>query len=96
MSLAQEMVTAPERPEIAPAKPNPAWTLLRRIMAQPKGAVGLTLVVLYLLLAILGPALAPQDAFRQNFVMQNCGGKRLQPRVQRGEDSFAGGGHFRS
>jgi len=67
MSLAQDMVTVPERAESTAAKPNPAWTLLRRILVQPKGAVGLTLVVLYLALAIIGPALAPQDAFRQNF-----------------------------
>lgn len=67
MSLAQDMVAVSPRAEPLPAKPNPAWTLLRRILAQPKGAIGLTLVVLYLALAILGPALAPQDAFRQNF-----------------------------
>ena len=35
-----------------------------------------------------------RNAFRQDFVPQNRGDKRLQPRVQRGEDSFAGGGHF--
>lgn len=67
MSLAQDMVALPQRSEPVPTKPNAAWTLLRRILAQPKGAIGLTLVVLYLALAIVGPALAPQDAFRQNF-----------------------------
>ena len=30
-----------------------------------------------------------RDAFRQNLVTQNRGGKRLQPRMQRGEDGFA-------
>ncbi len=67
MSLAQDMVALPHRAEPVPTKPNAAWTLLRRILVQPKGAIGLTLVVLYLALAIVGPALAPQDAFRQNF-----------------------------
>jgi peptide/nickel transport system permease protein len=62
MSLVQNMAVAPRQ-----AAPRPRWTLLRRILAQPKGAIGLTLVVLYLLLAIFGPMLAPQDAFRQNF-----------------------------
>lgn len=67
MSLAQNMDALPERALPVSTKPNAAWTLLRRILAQPKGAVGLTLVALYLALAIVGPALAPQDAFRQNF-----------------------------
>ncbi|MBN9458174.1 MAG: dipeptide/oligopeptide/nickel ABC transporter permease/ATP-binding protein [Bosea sp.] len=69
MSLAQDMATdAPPlatRVVVAPSRRR--WTLLRRVLAQPKGAIGLILVVLYLLLAILGPMLAPQDAFRQNF-----------------------------
>jgi hypothetical protein len=30
---------------------------------------------------------------RTGRVAQNKGGKRLQPRAQRGEDGFAGGGH---
>ena len=47
--------------------PKSRWTVLRRIVSQPKGAIGLTLVVLYLLLAVFGPVLAPDDAFRQNF-----------------------------
>src|SRR3954453_22243223 len=47
--------------------PKSRWTALRRIVSQPKGAVGLALMVLYLLLAIFGPMLAPDDAFRQNF-----------------------------
>ncbi|WP_353183629.1 dipeptide/oligopeptide/nickel ABC transporter permease/ATP-binding protein [Bosea sp. (in: a-proteobacteria)] len=68
MSAAQDMAAAAYR-SATPARtsPRPRWTLLRRILAQPKGAIGLTLVVLYLLLAIFGPMLAPQDAFRQNF-----------------------------
>jgi peptide/nickel transport system permease protein len=40
---------------------------LKRIVSQPKGVIGLALVVLYVLLAVFGPMLAPQDAFRQNF-----------------------------
>jgi peptide/nickel transport system permease protein len=68
MSLVQDMATtAPEPSQAVIAAPRPGWALLRRILVQPKGAIGLTLVVLYLLLAIFGPALAPQDAFRQNF-----------------------------
>ena len=47
--------------------PKSRWTVLRRIVSQPKGAIGLTLVVVYLLLAVFGPVLAPDDAFRQNF-----------------------------
>ncbi len=58
LSLAAKMTTV---------VPRRRWTLLRRILAQPKGAIGLALVVLYLLLAVFGPMLAPQDAFRQNF-----------------------------
>jgi peptide/nickel transport system permease protein len=69
MSLVQNMVAnaAPPAAMSSFAAPRQRWTLLRRILAQPKGAIGLTLVVLYLLLAIFGPMLAPQDAFRQNF-----------------------------
>ncbi|UZF92022.1 dipeptide/oligopeptide/nickel ABC transporter permease/ATP-binding protein [Bosea sp. NBC_00550] len=69
MSVVQDMAPAALHRPPAPAAlaPRPHWTLLRRILAQPKGAIGLTLVVLYLLLAIFGPMLAPQDAFRQNF-----------------------------
>jgi peptide/nickel transport system permease protein len=68
MSLVQNMTaTAPEPSQAVIAAPRPGWALLRRILAQPKGAIGLTLVTLYLLLAIFGPMLAPQDAFRQNF-----------------------------
>jgi peptide/nickel transport system permease protein len=68
MSLVQNM-TASVAPAsgVATAAARQRWTLLRRVMAQPKGAIGLTLVALYLLLAIFGPMLAPQDAFRQNF-----------------------------
>lgn len=68
MSLVQNMAAAaPEPSRTVIAAPRPGWVLLRRILVQPKGAIGLTLVTLYLLLAIFGPALAPQDAFRQNF-----------------------------
>lgn len=34
-----------------------------------------------------------RDPLGQDFITQGEGGKRLQPRVQRGEDGFAGGGH---
>ena len=47
--------------------PKSRWTVLRRIVSQPKGAIGVTLVVVYVLLAVFGPMLAPDDAFRQNF-----------------------------
>lgn len=68
MSIMPNVLSAPERT----ARPDEfarqsRWVLLRRILSQPKGVVGLTLVTLYLLLAIFGPVLAPQDAFRQNF-----------------------------
>jgi hypothetical protein len=32
------------------------------------------------------------DSFGQDLIAQGKGGKRLQPRVQRGDDGFAGGG----
>ncbi|WP_051988047.1 dipeptide/oligopeptide/nickel ABC transporter permease/ATP-binding protein [Bosea sp. UNC402CLCol] len=69
MSLVQDMAAGapPLAAKSDAAPPRRRWTLLWRILAQPKGAIGLTLVVLYLLLAIFGPMLAPQDAFRQNF-----------------------------
>ncbi|MGO4407547.1 dipeptide/oligopeptide/nickel ABC transporter permease/ATP-binding protein [Bosea sp. RAF48] len=69
MSLVQNMAAnlAPPLADTSRAAPRQRWTLLRRILAQPKGAIGLTLVILYLLLAVFGPMLAPQDAFRQNF-----------------------------
>jgi len=47
--------------------PKSRWTVPRRIVSQPKGAIGVTLVVVYVLLAVFGPMLAPDDAFRQNF-----------------------------
>ena len=34
------------------------------------------------------------NAFWQNLVTQNRGGKRLQPRMQRSEEGFASGGHL--
>ncbi|WP_187640366.1 dipeptide/oligopeptide/nickel ABC transporter permease/ATP-binding protein [Bosea sp. F3-2] len=69
MSLLQDMAAGapPLAAKSDAALPRRRWTLPRRILAQPKGAIGLTLVVLYLLLAVFGPMLAPQDAFRQNF-----------------------------
>ena len=35
-----------------------------------------------------------RDPLGQNLIAQNKGGKRKQPRMQRGEDCFAGGGHM--
>lgn len=67
MNIAQNVVAGPDSTRLDDFTPKSRWVLLRRILAQPKGLVGLTLVILYLLLAIFGPALAPQDAFRQNF-----------------------------
>lgn len=68
MSIMPNVLSAPERAAPLDAfAPQSRWLLLRRILSQPKGVVGLTLVTLYLLLAIFGPMLAPQDAFRQNF-----------------------------
>ncbi len=58
MSIAQNVAPAPASPT-APRRLRAtarAGSLLRRILSQPKGAIGLTLVVLYLLLAIFGPA----------------------------------------
>lgn len=40
---------------------------LRRLVSQPKGAIGLSIVVVYGLLALFGPALAPLDPLKQNF-----------------------------
>ena len=45
--------------------PKSRWTVLRRIVSQPKGAIGVTLVVVYVLLAVFGPMLAPDDAFAE-------------------------------
>ena len=35
-----------------------------------------------------------RDPLGQHIIAQNKGGKRKQPRVQRGEEDFAGGGHL--
>ncbi len=40
---------------------------LRRLLSQPKGAIGLTIVSFYALLALFGPLLAPLDPLQQNF-----------------------------
>ena len=37
-----------------------------------------------------------RDPFGQDLIPQGDGGKGLQPRMQRGEDGFARGGHLRS
>ncbi len=47
--------------------PKSRWTGLRRIVSQPKGAVGMTLVFGFLTLAVFGPLIAPLDPFRQDF-----------------------------
>lgn len=65
MILAQEAPAAGA--PIESTAPRPRWIHLRRVLAQPKGMIGLTLVVLYLLMAVFGPLLAPYDPFRQNF-----------------------------
>lgn len=48
------------------------WRALQRtlaqIVAQPKGLIGLSLIVFYALLAVLGPWIAPQDPYTQSFV----------------------------
>jgi len=67
MSVMNTVASSPAPDRALDFVPKSRWTVLRRLVSQPKGIVGLTLVVLYLLLAIFGPALAPQDAFRQNF-----------------------------
>lgn len=51
----------------------PGATLLREIVRQPKGVIGLSIVLFYVALAILGPWLAPLDPYAQNF------GATLQP-----------------
>jgi peptide/nickel transport system permease protein len=68
------MTAATETTQQTPAleaaiAPKPRWSGLRKVVSQPKGLIGLTLVVLYLLLAVFGPMLAPLDPFRQNFAM---------------------------
>ncbi|HEX2134947.1 MAG TPA: dipeptide/oligopeptide/nickel ABC transporter permease/ATP-binding protein [Microvirga sp.] len=65
--VAEEVAATPQPDRPADFVPKSRWTALARIVAQPKGLIGLTLVVLYLLLAVFGPMLAPQDAFRQSF-----------------------------
>lgn len=41
--------------------------VLNRLLAQPKGAIGLAIVAIYVVLAFLGPSLASVDPFRQDF-----------------------------
>lgn len=43
------------------------WTVLRSILRQPKGCIGLLLVICYGLLALMGPFLAPYDPLAQDF-----------------------------
>ncbi|MEG3133807.1 dipeptide/oligopeptide/nickel ABC transporter permease/ATP-binding protein [Rouxiella sp. T17] len=43
------------------------WTALGAIYRQPKGAIGLTLVICYALLALFGPMIAPIDPLAQDF-----------------------------
>ena len=69
MSLADKVAVGPAAGPLVNYIPKSRWIALRQLVSQPKGLVGLTFVVLYLLLAIAGPALAPQDAFRQNFAL---------------------------
>ncbi len=60
--------TAPEA-DVRPggtASP-PRWELLREILRQPKGLIGLCIVVVYTLLAFFGPWIAPLDPYAQNF-----------------------------
>ena len=67
MIIAQNVAAGQDPTALGTFAPRSRWVLLQRILSQPKGLFGLTLVILYLLLAIFGGALAPQDAFRQNF-----------------------------
>lgn len=67
MNHADGMVATRQPTPIDNLAPKSRWAMLRRVLSQPKGLIGLTLVFLYLLLAIFGPLLAPHDAFRQNF-----------------------------
>lgn len=45
----------------------PGGTLLREIIRQPKGLIGLSIVLFYALLALLGPWIAPLDPYAQSF-----------------------------
>lgn len=67
MTCASPKAIASAAPPITDFRPRSRWTVFRKLISQPKGAIGLTLILFYLLLAVFGPALAPHDAFRQNF-----------------------------
>ncbi|GGH21155.1 peptide ABC transporter permease [Alsobacter metallidurans] len=68
MTAAMDTMALGATPPRAEARtPRSRWLTLRRIVSQPKGAIGLALVLGYLLLAIFGPMLAPLDPFKQNF-----------------------------
>lgn len=45
----------------------PGAVLLRAIVRQPKGLIGLSIVVFYAALAVVGPLMAPLDPYAQNF-----------------------------
>jgi peptide/nickel transport system permease protein len=45
----------------------PRFSTFFKLIAQPKGAIGVTIVAFYAVLGLLGPILAPIDPLRQNF-----------------------------
>lgn len=60
-------MTAPLPPPDSRPRRSPRAAVLRRLVSQPKGAIGLAIVSCCVLLAILGPSLAPIDPLKQNF-----------------------------
>jgi peptide/nickel transport system permease protein len=52
-----------------PTAPSARWTRLREIVRQPKGAIGLSIVTFYALLAAFAPWIATHDPYAQNFMM---------------------------
>jgi peptide/nickel transport system permease protein len=67
MNAASQTPNALPEAAMAEAATKPRWSGFWRVVSQPQGFVGLTLVVLYLLLAIFGPMLSSHDPFRQDF-----------------------------
>lgn len=64
--LNQETIATPGAVAASDTRPTPAWLrVLRALYARPTSAIGTTLVALFLLMALLGPLLAPYGSTEQ-------------------------------
>lgn len=63
MIIAQNVAAGQDPTALGTFAPRSRWVLLQRILSQPKGLLGLTLVILYLLLAIFGGLLRRRTPF---------------------------------